>query len=226
MTTMPPAPSWAALGQYEGKDGAEHQYGFPYKQETKSLVWYSPDNFAEKGYEVPKTMEELFALSKKIVADGGTPWCIGIESGGATGWPATDWIEDLMLRTQPPEVYDGWVANTVKFNDPRVIAAIDIFGSIVKDDEMVAGGSKAVATTSFGDSPKGLFTVPPQCYLHRQASFIPAFFPRVEGRRRTTTSSTCRPMPRILNWVARFWVPATSPPSRRILRRRAPSSIS
>ena len=61
----------------------------------------------EKGYEVPKTMEELLALTDKIVADGGTPWCIGIESGGASGWVATDWMEDLMLRTQPPEVYDN-----------------------------------------------------------------------------------------------------------------------
>jgi alpha-glucoside transport system substrate-binding protein len=170
--------SWAALGQYEGKDGKVHQYGFPYKQELKSLVWYSPDNFKEKGYQVPKTMEDLLALTDKIVADGGTPWCIGIESGGATGWPATDWMEDLMLRTQAPDVYDGWVKNTVKFNDPRVIAVMDIFGSIAKDDKKVAGGAKAVATTSFGDSPRGLFTVPPQCYMHRQASFIASFFPK------------------------------------------------
>ena len=169
--------SWAALGQYEGKDGAVHQYAFPYKQEVKSLVWYSPDNFAEKGYTVPQTMEELLALQDKIIADGGTPWCIGLESGGATGWAATDWIEDIMLRTQPPEVYDGWVDNSIKFNDPRIVAAIDVFGSFAKVDKNVAGGVVAVATTAFGDSPKGLFTVPPQCYLHRQASFIPSFFP-------------------------------------------------
>jgi alpha-glucoside transport system substrate-binding protein len=169
--------SWAALGQYEGKDGTVHQYAFPYKQEVKSLVWYSPDNFAEKGYTVPETWEDLMALQDKIVADGGTPWCIGLESGGATGWPATDWIEDILLRTQSPDVYDGWVKNTIKFNDPRIVAAIDAFGAIAKNDKYVAGGVKAVATTSFGDSPKGLFTVPPQCYLHRQASFIPSFFP-------------------------------------------------
>ena len=168
--------SWAALGQYAGKDGAKAQYAFPFKQEVKSLVWYSPDNFAEKGYEVPTTWEELMALQDKIVADGGVPWCIGIESGGATGWTATDWIEDIMLRTQPPEVYDGWVTNEIKFNDPRIVAAIETFGSIAKQDKYVAGGVKAIATTAFGDSPKGLFTVPPQCYLHRQASFIPSFF--------------------------------------------------
>src|SRR5688500_2948735 len=97
-------PSWAALGQFAGRDGTIAQYGVPYKQETKSLVWYSPDNFAERGYTVPTTMEELLALQDRIVADGGTPWCIGVESGGATGWVATDWMEDLMLRNYPPEV--------------------------------------------------------------------------------------------------------------------------
>ncbi len=170
--------SWAALGQYPGADGAVHQYAFPYKQEVKSLVWYSPDNFKEKGYEVPKTWEDLIALQEKIKADGGTPWCVGIESGGASGWPATDWIENILLLTQPPQVYDDWITNKIKFNDPRIIAAIDAFGAIVKDDKNVAGGTAAVATTNFGDSPKGLFTVPPQCYLHKQASFITSFFPK------------------------------------------------
>lgn len=170
-------PSWAALGQYEGQDGTVAQYAFPYKQEVKSLVWYSPDNFAEMGYEIPATFEDLLALQDKIVADGGTPWCIGLESGGATGWPATDWIEDILLRTQPPEVYDGWVDNSIPFNDPRIVEAIELFGSIAKNEEMVSGGVAAVTTTAFGDSPAGLFAVPPQCYLHRQASFIPGFFP-------------------------------------------------
>ncbi len=169
--------SWAALGQYEGQDGTTAQYAFPYKQEVKSLVWYSPDNFAEMGYEVPETFEDLVALQDQIVADGGTPWCIGLESGGATGWPATDWIEDILLRTQPPEVYDGWVDNSIPFNDPRIVEAIELFGSIAKNEDMVAGGVAAVTTTAFGDSPAGLFAVPPQCYLHRQASFIPGFFP-------------------------------------------------
>ena len=76
------------IGQYEGAEGETAQYAFPFKQEVKSLVWYSPDNFAEMGYEVPETFEDLMALQEQIVADGGTPWCIGLESGGATGWAA------------------------------------------------------------------------------------------------------------------------------------------
>ncbi|MBN9256773.1 MULTISPECIES: ABC transporter substrate-binding protein [unclassified Mesorhizobium] len=169
--------SWAKLGTYKGKDGKPGFYAFPYKIDVKGLVWYSPDNFQEAGYKVPKTQEELADLEKKIIADGGKPWCIGLGSGGATGWPATDWVEDLMLRTQPPEVYDKWVTNEIPFTDPAVVNAIDIFAKIATDDKMVDGGAKAVAATDFRDSPKGLFTVPPKCYMHHQASFIPSFFP-------------------------------------------------
>ncbi len=169
--------SWVDIGTAKDKDGKPQFLGFSYKTDVKSLVWYSPENFADAGYEVPKTMEELIALSDKIVADGGKPWCIGLGSGGATGWPATDWIEDIMLRTQTPDVYDKWVTNEVKFDDPAVTGALDIFGSFAKNDAYVDGGAAGVASTDFRDSPKGLFTTPPKCYMHHQASFIPSFFP-------------------------------------------------
>jgi alpha-glucoside transport system substrate-binding protein len=170
-------PSWVGLGTYAGADGTPALYAFPYKIDVKSLVWYSPDNFADSGYEIPATMEELKALTDQIVADGGVPWCIGLGSGGATGWPATDWVEDMMLRTQPPEVYDQWYKHEIPFNDPAVIGAIEEFGYFARNDAYVAGGAAAVASTDFRDSPKGLFSSPPQCYMHHQASFIPSFFP-------------------------------------------------
>lgn len=169
--------SWVDLGTFTGPGGNENFYAFPYKIDVKSLVWYVPENFADFGYDVPQTMEELKALTRQIAEDGETPWCIGLGSGGATGWPATDWVEDLMLRTQPPEVYDQWVTNEIPFDDPRVVNAIEEFGWFARNDDFVAGGSQAVASTDFRDSPKGLFDAPPQCFMHRQASFIPAFFP-------------------------------------------------
>ncbi|OCI98124.1 alpha-glucoside ABC transporter substrate-binding protein [Agrobacterium sp. 13-626] len=169
--------SWVGYGTYKGKDGKDAFYAFPYKADLKSLVWYVPENFEEAGYKVPTTMEDLFKLSDQIVKDGGTPWCIGLGSGGATGWPATDWVEDLMLRTVSPTDYDGWVDNSLKFNDPKVVNAIDEFGKFAKNAKYVNGGVAAVASTDFRDSPKGLFAVPPKCYLHKQASFIPSFFP-------------------------------------------------
>ncbi len=169
--------SWVDLGTYEDQNGNDQLFGFFYKVDVKSLVWYSPENFEDAGYEIPETMEELKALTDQIVADGETPWCIGLGSGGATGWPATDWVEDMLLRTQAPEVYDGWVDNSIKFTDPRIVGAIDEFGAFARNDDYVAGGAGTVASTDFRDSPKGMFSSPPQCYMHRQASFIPAFFP-------------------------------------------------
>ncbi|MDY6962053.1 MAG: ABC transporter substrate-binding protein [Pseudorhizobium pelagicum] len=169
--------SWVGYGTYEGPEGEEHFYAFPYKADVKSLVWYVPENFEEAGYEIPETMEDLIALSDQIVEDGGVPWCIGLGSGGATGWPATDWVEDMMLRTQPAETYDKWVSNEIKFNDPAVVGAIEEFGKFAKNEEYVSGGVAAVASTDFRDSPKGLFDIPPKCYLHHQASFVPSFFP-------------------------------------------------
>jgi len=169
--------SWIDLATYKNKSGSEDFYGVFYRADVKSLVWYSPDNFDDYGYDVPESMEALIELSDQIVADGLKPWCIGLGSGAATGWPATDWVEDFMLRLQPPAVYDQWVKHEIPFNDPRVVKTIEAFGLIAKNDDYVTGGSAAVGTTDFRDSPKDLFSVPPKCFMHRQASFIPAFFP-------------------------------------------------
>lgn len=169
--------SWVNLSTYAGADGTKALYGLFYKVDVKSLVWYVPENFEDAGYEVPETMEDLKALSDQIVADGGTPWCIGLGSGGATGWPATDWVEDMMLRVNTPEDYDKWVSNELAFDDPKVVAAIEEYGAFARNDAWVAGGAGGVASTDFRDAPKGLFASPPTCYMHRQASFIPSFFP-------------------------------------------------
>ncbi len=170
-------PSWVDLGTYGDADGNDQFYGFFFNVNVKSLVWYVPENFEDAGYDVPETMEDLIALSEQMIADGETPWCIGMGSGAATGWVGTDWVEDIMLRTQPPATYDAWVSNELPFNAPEVIEALDTFGMFAKNDDMVAGGAAAVATTDFRDSPAGMFASPPQCYMHRQASFAPAFFP-------------------------------------------------
>ncbi|UWR85192.1 ABC transporter substrate-binding protein [Phaeobacter inhibens] len=169
--------SWVDLSTFTGPDGNEDVFGLFYKVDVKSLVWYVPETFEDFGYDIPQSMEELKTLTDQMAADGNTPWCIGLGSGGATGWPATDWVEDMMLRTQEPGVYDQWVSNDIPFTDPRVVNAIEEFGYFARNDDYVSGGAGAVASTDFRDSPKGLFASPPQCLMHRQASFIPAFFP-------------------------------------------------
>ena len=162
--------SWVDLGTYADPDGNDALYGLFYRIDVKSLVWYSPEAFDEAGYDIPETMEDLKALTDQIVADGEVPWCIGLGSGAATGWPATDWVEDMMLRTNSPADYDAWVTNEMPFTDPKVIASMEEYGHFVLNDAYVDGGSSAVASTDFRDSPAGLFAIPPKCYMHRQAS--------------------------------------------------------
>jgi len=163
--------AWLDMGTVKGTI-----YGFYIAVSNKSMVWYSPAQFAARGYEVPTTWAELNALSDQIVADGETPWAIGLESGGATGWPGTDWIEDIMLRTAGAAVYDQWVAHDIAWTDPLIKTAFEYFGDIVLDPNYVFGGTTGALTTNFGDSPNELFVDPPNAYLHHQASFIESFF--------------------------------------------------
>ncbi|MFW6343730.1 MAG: ABC transporter substrate-binding protein [Sediminispirochaetaceae bacterium] len=151
--------------------------GVWYRANIKSLVWYPKKEFEEAGYEVPETWDEMIALSEQMVEDGHTPWSIGIESSGATGWVATDWLEDIMLRTVSPEKYDQWTAGELPFNSEEVKRACSIMADIWFNDDFVVGGRNSVLSVPFGDAPKPLFQDPPKAFLHRQASFITDFFP-------------------------------------------------
>jgi alpha-glucoside transport system substrate-binding protein len=162
--------TWIDLGTYQGKF-----CGVFISADLKSLVWYNPKAFAAAGYKVPTTWDEMIALSDKIVADGKTPWAIGLESGAASGWAGTDWIEDIMLRTVKPEVYDLWIKHGISWLDDSVQRAFDLFGQIALNKKYVYGGTNAALTINFGDSPDALFTTPPNAYLHRQATFIKSF---------------------------------------------------
>lgn len=145
---------------------------------VKSLVWYNKRQFAHNGYRPPRTWDEMLTLSNKIVADGRTPWAIGLESGAASGWPGTDWIEDIMLRSAGPQIYDQWVAHEIPWTHPAVKRSFEYFGQIVLNPKFVLGGPTGALTTNFGDSPSALFTKPPRAFMHRQATFIQGFIRR------------------------------------------------
>ncbi|MFG6097468.1 ABC transporter substrate-binding protein [Leptothoe sp. ISB3NOV94-8A] len=164
--------TWLSLATFD-----ESLYGIWYRASVKSLVWYNPKAFEAQGFTVPTTWDEMLALSDQIVAAGANPWCLGLESGEATGWPGTDWVEDIMLRTAGPEMYDQWINHEIPFNDDAVQVAFEQFGDIVLNESYVVGGSVGAISTPFGDAPQGLFGDTPTCYLHRQANFIASFFP-------------------------------------------------
>ncbi|MGF1457955.1 MAG: ABC transporter substrate-binding protein [Leptolyngbyaceae cyanobacterium] len=164
---------WLTLGTVAGE-----LYGVWFRASVKSLVWYNPQAFEAAGYSIPTTWEEMLALSDDIVSEGGaSPWCIGMESGDATGWVGTDWVEDIMLRTAGPEVYDQWITHEIPFDAEPVRNAFAQFGDIVLNSEYVLGGSIGVISTPFGDSILSLLGDEPRCYMHRQANFIASFLP-------------------------------------------------
>jgi alpha-glucoside transport system substrate-binding protein len=146
------------------------------KVSVKGLIFYNPEQFAAAGYEVPSDFDGLTSLVDEISASGTAPWGIGLESGAASGWPATDWIEDFVLRQSGPDVYDQWVAGELAWTSPEIRAAFEAFGAWATDEAFVAGGSNQVINTAFGNGGDCLFGDPPECYLHHQASFITGFF--------------------------------------------------
>lgn len=164
---------WKAYGTFD-----DTFYAAPMLANLKGYVWYSPAQFKEWGVEVPKTWDELMALTETIQKEtGSAPWCAGFASGDASGWPGTDWIEDLVLRQSGPEVYDSWVAGDVKFTDPEIKDAFDAVGSILLDPNYVNAGFgdvKSINSTAFADVAAKV--ADGTCPLTHQASFLSANF--------------------------------------------------
>jgi alpha-glucoside transport system substrate-binding protein len=149
-------------------------YAAPNSANNKSLVWYSPAQFKKFGYTVPTTWDQLMALSDKMAAKGQIAWCGGLGSGTATGWPGTDWLEEIVLRTQGAQVYADWISHKVKFSDPKIIAAFDKVASFMKNAKYV-GDVKAIATTTFQAAGQGIPTS--KCMMLQQASFYASQYP-------------------------------------------------
>ena len=157
-------------------------YGGANAANLKSIVWYQPAEFEARGYAVPETWDAMIALADQIVADGMNPFCFGMYSNGASGWLATDWMEDIMLRTgNGTASYDQWVTNELKFEDPIVKNAATLLSQIMHTENYVVGGTDAIVSTYFGNAQDPMFSKDangnPGCFMHRQASFIPSFWP-------------------------------------------------
>jgi alpha-glucoside transport system substrate-binding protein len=143
----------------------------------KGLIWYDPKNFQAKSYNVPKTWDDLLSLQSTIKSGGTTPWCIGLESAAASGWPGSDWVKEIVLSQAGPTVYDNWWQGKQKWSSPEITKAWTTWGQILgQNDSNVYGGAKTMASTNFADAGTPLFQNPPKCYMHNQASFITSFF--------------------------------------------------
>jgi alpha-glucoside transport system substrate-binding protein len=161
------APTFVDLGSRDGQ-----LLGVFVKATVKGLIWYHPDVF-RRG--TPTTWDDLQVLSQRNLDGGTRQWCVGLESGAASGWPGTDWIESFVLHQNGTDLYDRWVAGTLPWTSPEIRRAFLSYGQIVAEDA-VFGGSAGAISTYFADAGAPLFTEPPGCLFLHQGSFMPAFF--------------------------------------------------
>lgn len=165
------AKTWSDLGTVDGK-----LVGIFIKASVKGLIWYDPKVWDANNYQIPATWEDMMTLSSDIAGTGATPWCVALESGAASGWPGTDWIEDIVLRQSGEQTYNDWWQGKITWTSPEIKQAFETWGKIVADPSMVYGGANNMLTTNFANVGDGLYTTPPNCYLVHQASFIADMF--------------------------------------------------
>jgi len=164
------SPGFVELGTVNGQ-----VYGVFIKAAVKGLIWYNPAHYDGT---VPATWDELTAIAEQQATGDTAAWCVGLESGAASGWAGTDWIEDFVLRQSGPEVYDAWVAGEHPWNSPEIRAAFEAFGEVVANSH---GGADYVVNTNFGSAANPMFEDEPGCLFHHQASFITEFFQNEGG---------------------------------------------
>ena len=166
--------AWIDLCTVDGK-----LYCIAWKASNKSTVWYNPVVFAANGINVPTTWQETLDASIRLRAAGIAPWSVGLESGGASGWPGTDWIAQIVLSESGAEVYDQWINHEIPFNDPRIKSAWEIFGAVVNTPGSVPSGADFAVATNFVPASYLPFESPPKAGMYFLGSFTQGF---IEGQ--------------------------------------------
>jgi alpha-glucoside transport system substrate-binding protein len=157
---------WVDIGSVDGT-----WYTVPVKADVKTIIWYSPTVFAANGYEVPTTLDELDALVEQMVADGNVPWSMGMESGDATGWTGSDFIQDLLLAQQGPDYVNGIIDGSVRYDDAGVQAAYEMYAKWASDPTYTVGGGEGTLSTGFVDAIYKVFSDPPEAMMVKQSGF-------------------------------------------------------
>jgi len=162
-------------------DGA-HIWSIPTKADVKSMIWYPVKAFAAKGYAIPKTWDELSALSDKIIAAGSHPFCVSAGGpGSATGWELTDWVEEVLAKTEDPKVTADWISHAITFEDPKIKAAFDKVGALLFKDGAIDGGGAQAVNNDLKTVMDPMFdgdTSTPGCWMQKIPTWYgPDFFP-------------------------------------------------
>jgi alpha-glucoside transport system substrate-binding protein len=164
------ASTWVDLGTYGGEFVAQI-----FKVSTKGDIWYAPKVWTADNLQIPATWDDMITLSNNLISQGYTPWCMALSSGSASGWPGTDWLEDIVLRQGGLDVYNQWWQGTIKWTSPEITQAWQTWGTIAGNPAMLFGGVNRTLSTPFQNDADPLYTDPPGCYMDHQGSFMSGF---------------------------------------------------
>jgi alpha-glucoside transport system substrate-binding protein len=174
------AQAWIDFSSYNG-----HLYGVLPKANSKGTVWYNPKQFQANGYTVPTTWSDMVTLSQKITSSGKYPWSMGMASGASSGWPASDWIDQIYLSTNGPDMVDKWVAHKIPWTDPTIKNAFQMFGQIASGNHFINGAPQSILATAFQDASYLPYDSPPKAYMYYLGDFtlgfITAQFPSLQA---------------------------------------------
>jgi alpha-glucoside transport system substrate-binding protein len=172
--------TWIDFASYNG-----HLYGVLPKANSKGTIWYNPKVFQAAGYTTPTTWDDMIALSTKIAQSGKYPWSMGLASGAASGWPAADWIDQIYLSTNGPDMVDKWVAHKIPWTDPTIKNAFQMYGQIAHGSHFINGAPASILATAFQDASYYPYDSPPRAYMYYlgdfTAGFITAQFPSLQA---------------------------------------------
>jgi len=174
------AQTWIDYASYNG-----HLYAVLPKANSKGTIWYNPKQFQANGYTVPTDWTGLVALSNQIASSGKYPWSMGVSSGAASGWPACDWIDQIYLSQNGPDMVDKWVAHKIPWTDPSVKNAFQMFGQIAHGSHYINGAPQSILATAFQDASYLPYDTPPKAYMYYlgdfTVGFITAQFPSLQS---------------------------------------------
>jgi alpha-glucoside transport system substrate-binding protein len=190
--------TWLSLGQSGG-----HQMAIVIKVALKGLVWYSKPAFAAAGYQPPQDWTAALALAGRMSARYGAAWCLGLEAGSTSGWPGTDWLEDILLDQAGPVVYDKWARVRLPWTSPEVRRAWQTWGQLLAAPRAVAGGRLGALVTNYVSADQSLLASPVSSAGRAAISASSACRSRAAAtRRRGRPAATCSGCCATLRWLA------------------------
>jgi alpha-glucoside transport system substrate-binding protein len=162
---------WIDYASYNG-----HLYGVLPKANSKGTIWYNPKVFQAAGYTVPTDWNGLVALSDKIASSGKYPWSMGVASGASSGWPGADWVDQIYLSLNGPDMVDKWIAHKIPWTDPSVKNAFKMFGQIAHGNHYINGAPQSILATGFQEASYPPYATPPTAYMYYLGDFAVGFF--------------------------------------------------